>query len=266
MCVIVYKPKGTAMPPLDVLRACWERNPDGAGLMFPAGGRVRWRKGCMDWGSFERALCSLTEQRDAREIPVALHFRIATHGGVKPGCCHPFPVCKDFGRMREAEGGCDVGFMHNGTLSGLETGAGVSDSMAFAAGVLAPLRKMCSGLLSDPRASRILAASTQGSRFLLMDGEGGVRTYGRWLSEGGVLYSNLNHLAVSAPALLWDDEGQGMLFDAFAGFDAASSDLAQLGLFPSCPACPLVGECAEYLPYCADREQAAETVEAMAYG
>lgn len=166
MCVIVYKPKGVAMPTLETLRKCWERNPDGAGLMFPAGGRVRWRKGCMEWESFERALRSLTEARDTRGIPVALHFRIATHGGVKPGCCHPFPVCKDYGRMRETEGGCEVGFMHNGTLSGLETGAGVSDSMAFASGVLAPLRAMCEGFVTDKRASRLIASSTQGSRFL----------------------------------------------------------------------------------------------------
>ena len=264
MCVIVYKPKGVAMPPLETLRACWERNPDGAGLMFPAGGRVRWKKGCMEWEAFERALRPVAELRDSRELPVALHFRIATHGGVKPGCCHPFPVCKDYGRMREAEGSCEVGFMHNGTLAGLETRAGVSDSMAFASGVLSPLRAMCGDLVSDGRAARLLAASTQGSRFLLMDGAGGVAVFGRWFAEDGVLYSNLNHLAVQREAPRWGEGSQGRLFDAFMGFDPEPADLAQLGLFPACAGCPLLAECAEYLPYCADEAQAAEEAEAMA--
>ena len=264
MCVIVYKPKGVAMPPLETLRACWEHNPDGAGLMFPAGGRVRWKKGCMEWEAFERALRPVAELRDSRELPVALHFRIATHGGVKPGCCHPFPVCKDYGRMREAEGSCGVGFMHNGTLAGLETRAGVSDSMAFAAGVLSPLRAMCGDLVSDGRAARLLAASTQGSRFLLMDGAGGVAVFGRWFAEDGVLYSNLNHLAAQRQAPRWGEGSQGRLFDAFMGFDPEPADLAQLGLFPACAGCPLLAECAEYLPYCADGAQAAEEAEAMA--
>lgn len=45
MCVIVYKPKGVAMPPLETLRACWEHNPDGAGLMFQRAGASAGRRG-----------------------------------------------------------------------------------------------------------------------------------------------------------------------------------------------------------------------------
>ena len=132
-----------------------------------------------------------------------------------------------------------------------------------ASGVLAPLRAMCEGFVTDKRASRLIASSTQGSRFLLMDGAGEVGVFGRWVAKDGVLYSNLNHLAAPVAPPRWDEDGQGRLFDAFVGFDPAPSDLARLGLFPACAACPLLEECAEYLPYCADEAQAAETADAI---
>lgn len=129
MCIIVYKPEGSEMPPADTLRRCFEENPDGAGFMWPEKGRVQLRKGFMGWGDLESALSSELP-RDARELPVALHFRIATHGRVKPGCCHPFAVCKDYGAMRAESASAAAGFMHNGTLAGLDTSPNVSDSMA----------------------------------------------------------------------------------------------------------------------------------------
>lgn len=120
MCIIVYKPEGAAMPSTDTLRRCFEENPDGAGFMWPERGRVQLRKGFMGWGDLEPALSSELP-RDARGLPVALHFRIATHGRVKPGCCHPFAVCKDYRAMRAESASAAAGFMHNGTLAGLDT-------------------------------------------------------------------------------------------------------------------------------------------------
>ena len=137
--------------------------------------------------------------------------------------------------------------------------------MAFAAGVLSPLRAMCGDLVSDGRAARLLAASTQGSRFLLMDGAGGVAVFGRWFAEDGVLYSNLNHLAVQREAPRWGEGSQGAALRRLHGLRPPNPPtLAQLGLFPACAGCPLLAECAEYLPYCADEAQAAEEAEAMA--
>lgn len=254
MCVIVYKPAGAAMPSRGELRACWERNPDGAGLMYPQGGKVRLSKGFMTWEAFEEALREAEEGADLAALPVALHFRIATHGGVAPGLCHPFPVRSDYAAMRRGSALCEVGFMHNGTLSGLRTGAGVSDSMAFAASVLAPLRGMCGDLLADERAARVVGATAQGSRFLLMDGGGAVRRFGAWEASGGAMYSNLAHL--SAPLA-----GAGLL-DAYLGFSGVGAELAALGLYPPCAGCPMAPECAEALPYCADERDAA----AMAAG
>ncbi|MBQ9020703.1 MAG: hypothetical protein IJ113_01640 [Eggerthellaceae bacterium] len=260
MCVIVYKPAGCPMPGTQTLKSCWTTNPDGAGMMFPANDAVRIRKGFMEWNAFEDALSQEAAAANLDALPVALHFRIATHGAVKPGCCHPFPVCGSASAMRETEQVASVGFMHNGVLSGLPTTDAVSDSMSFAKRVLSPLDRM-SGDLFGKDASRIIGASAQGSRFLLMDGSGEVRTFGRWVAEDGIMFSNDNFhrrqsygfgipFEPNAPA-------QASLFDAYEAFAEIDRDNPKrYGLYEACAGCDLMEECAEYLPYCATAEDA----------
>ena len=149
MCIIVYKPAGIELPSKDTLRECWDNNPHGAGLMWPDGERVNLQKGYMSWEEFETALDDVTKGIDVTSTPMALHFRIATHGAIVPGCCHPFAVKDSFERMRQTKISAEVGFMHNGTLSGLETDDETSDSMAFAKSVLVPLKAMCEDFLRD---------------------------------------------------------------------------------------------------------------------
>lgn len=266
MCVIVYKPAGCPMPGTEVLRACWSANRDGAGMMFPHDGRVLIRKGFMDWGAFETALAEVAASYTLEALPLALHFRIATHGAVKPGCCHPFPVCDSASQMRVTQQDAAIGFMHNGVLSGLKTSEAVSDSMAFAKHVLSPLDRLSGDLLGDADMRKVIGSSTQGSRFLLMDGAGDVRTFGRWTSEDGVMFSNDNWMRRAPSFLQWAPEAsnrddQLRLFDAYQAFyDNCSDDPARFGLYPACTECELTPECAECLPYCADAEDA----EAMA--
>lgn len=61
------------------------------GIMWADGSNVRIQKGFMSWDAFDRALDEVTSKLDVAATPMALHFRIATHGAVKPGCCHPSP-------------------------------------------------------------------------------------------------------------------------------------------------------------------------------
>ena len=266
MCVIVYKPAGQPMPGMSTLSACWAANRDGAGFMRPESGIVRIRKGLMEWDGFAEALEAEMASCDAEALPFALHFRIATHGAVKPGCCHPFPVCGSASQMRRTEQTAAIGFMHNGVLSGLKTSEAVSDSMAFAKRVLSPLDRLSGDLLGDPDMRKVIGASTQGSRFLLMDGAGDVRTFGRWIAQDGIMFSNDNWkrrplTALGSYLAPYTTGNQMRLFDAyeaFGGFDA--DDPARYGLFPACAECEMMPECAECLPYCSDAEEA----EAMA--
>lgn len=269
MCVIVYKPAGCPMPSATMLKSCWDANPDGAGMMLPAGDTVRIRKGFMEWDAFSEALSQEAMSADLDALPVAIHFRIATHGAVKPGCCHPFPVCASASQMRVTEQSAQVGFMHNGVLSGLPTTDAVSDSMSFAKRVLSPLERMSGDLLSSDAAS-IVGASTQGSRFLLMDGAGCVRTFGRWVAEDGILFSNDNFRRRQSYGFGIpfepDMPAQASLFDAYEAFaEIDRGNPKRYGLYEACARCDLMEECAEYLPYCASAEDA-ERMTAMCSG
>ena len=123
---------------------------------------------------------------------------------------------------------------------------------------------MCEGFVTDKRASRLIASSTQGSRFLLMDGAGEVGVFGRWVAKDGVLYSNLNHLA--APRRPRRD-GTRTARGASSTRSWASTPRPRTsrssGCSPRASPAPLLEECAEYLPYCADEAQAAETADAI---
>ena len=257
MCIIVYKPEGEKLPSTDTLRACWENNPDGAGLMWPDGRRVHISKGYMTWDEFEASLNEVTSRIDVEATPMALHFRIATHGKVSPACCHPFAVKDSYERMRQTKIYAEVGFMHNGTLSGLETNESTSDSMAFAKSVLVPLKAMCQDFLDNEKALRIIDGSTQGSRFLLMSKTGDVRTFGQWVSEDGILYSNQNFRPRYSYAQPYSGETPYDAWMAFGGFDG---DLSRYSMYEPCKDCPMLLECAEYLPICTDDVQASEMV------
>lgn len=256
MCIIVYKPQGRKLPNLDTLRACWDNNPDGAGIMWPDGNKVNIRKGFMSWPDFLEALDEVTSSIEVDETPMALHFRIATHGAVVPGCCHPFAVKDSLDKMRMTDIRAEVGFMHNGTLSGLETDDATSDSMAFAKSVLVPLKAMCDDFLDDKRALRVIESSTQGSRFLLMAKDGRVRTFGQWVPDDGVYYSNRNFVPrfVDTPSLF-----DNTAFDAWMAFGGLD-DLSRYSMFDACRDCPMLLECVEYLPVCTDEVQASEMV------
>lgn len=256
MCIIVYKPQGRKLPSLDTLRACWDNNPDGAGIMWPDGEHANIAKGFMTWPEFAEALDRVTSGLDVESVPMALHFRIATHGAVVPGCCHPFAVKDSFAKMRSTDIRADVGFMHNGTLSGFKTDDATSDSMAFAKKVLVPLKAMCGDLLDDKRALRVIEGSTQGSRFLLMAKDGRVRTFGNWVHDDGIYYSNRNFVPrlVDAPSLF-----DNTAYDAWAAFGELD-DLSRYSMFDACRDCPMLFECVEYLPVCTDEVQASEMV------
>jgi len=119
VCIIVYSPPGVGAD-MGVLRSCWERNTDGAGVMFAEDGRLKIAKGFMKWRPFKRYMKRIgTERKTA--LPFAFHFRIATHGSITERNCHPFKVHDS------------MAMMHNGIMSNvpIEKEIDISDSEAF---------------------------------------------------------------------------------------------------------------------------------------
>lgn len=111
MCVIVTAVPGAMPEPEDIL-AMSETNPDGGGVSWWDGERLRVFKNVdplkivgfifSHWGRLKNSPC-------------LIHFRLATHGAVEPRNCHPFRT--------------DRGYIaHNGIAYEYEDGPHASDS------------------------------------------------------------------------------------------------------------------------------------------
>lgn len=122
MCIIAYKPAGQALPEETTLRACFINNPDGAGFMYPAkNGKIRVSKGFMTFEDFMKALIGAG---DMTELPLVMHFRIATQGTVNAANTHPFPVSSNEQTLSARESFSDIALAHNGIID-LTTSWGV---------------------------------------------------------------------------------------------------------------------------------------------
>lgn len=257
MCIIIAKPAGIQCPDLETLETCFNSNPDGAGLMFPDGDQVRIIKGFMAWDEFSSTLKALG---DTTNTSLVMHFRITTHGGTRPECCHPFPLTDDDTALRALDTRAAVGVAHNGVIHGQATDATTSDTMAYIRDVLAPLQRMAGDLLASDDAMTVVE-STIGSKLAFLEPDGAITTVGDFIEENGVFYSNSSFkpaprmwrpttppTAASAWGAFidWDDEPtDGDMFDLIARLPYAS-----------CSGCDMAEDCALDCPYCSSESEA----------
>lgn len=164
MCVLLYKPKGVKIPPYNILKACALANPHGNGF---ASERDDFRS--LDFEKFYDRVQSV----DTNEACI-LHFRLATHGSVRPSNCHPFKKG-------------DIYFAHNGILDITPYKDKTDSETAFIKYVYPVAEKY--GIDSDETAyavSQIIGSS----RFALMQGDK-VRLFGDFIEIGGIYFSNV---------------------------------------------------------------------------
>lgn len=257
MCIIVAKPAGIQCPDLETLETCFNSNPDGAGLMFPDGDQVRIIKGFMAFDEFSSTLKALG---DVTNTGLVMHFRITTHGGTRPECCHPFPLTDDDTALRALDIRAPVGVAHNGVIAGMDTDAKTSDTMAYIRDVLAPLQRMAGDLLASDDAMTVVE-STIGSKLAFLEPDGAITTVGDFIEENGVFYSNSSFKP--APRIWrpttpptssnywqticnWDDEpAEGDMFDLIARLP-----------YTFCSGCDMAEDCALDCPYCSSESEA----------
>ena len=189
MCIILYKEAGTELPKEDVLRRCERKNSDGIGLMIKKDGWIRIRKGFMN---FEEFWAAYRNEGLTKDSEFAIHFRLATAGGVSKGNCHPFPVSDniwDLKKVKFKQGdGVTQAVMHNGILG--KGNAFLSDTMMWVKDDLFVVKEH----LGSDTVMETIKKSTQGSKLLFFDG-GEVRKTGIWYEdkETGIHYSNLGY-------------------------------------------------------------------------
>lgn len=190
MCVIAAKPAGVKMPTREQIQTMWYNNPDGAGIMYVLDGQVNIDKGYMRLSDFLERVQSLQRIIDMDAIPVVLHFRIASAGGVRPENCHPFPLTACEKVIRELRCTTELGMAHNGTIHGYGNSS-LSDTMQFMLLQLAPMSRAVPRFWNNRYCLEMIANATRGSWIVLLGGDGALVTIGDFfLERNGIYYSN----------------------------------------------------------------------------
>ena len=190
MCIICFKPSGAAMPTKETLATCYAYNPDGAGYAIKRhnSNSVYFKKGFFDFEELYNAL--LAENIEKSDI-VAVHFRIATNGGLEPKNCHPFLPSHKKELVYSTEGTVKSVLFHNGILSHKYSfSKAVSDTYLFSCA----LGKKEKQLIAEKNAIKdFIEKETAGSRILYIHaGEGIIVKSGSWEldKESGCYFSN----------------------------------------------------------------------------
>lgn len=262
MCIIVAVPQNVELPKTSTLKECFQSNPDGAGFMWADGKTVHIRKGFMTWEAFEKALNDeLLSGSVGMDSAVVLHFRIATHGKVRPGCCHPFPVSDAREDFRATTFDCRFGVAHNGIIHGRNTSEDWSDSMDFICNVVAPLAKMNPSFMHNEHALDVLKGACR-SKLAIIDNAGDLALVGDFIEDDGVFYSNTSYLPVrvnwTSYRDWWDETTTTYEDRPWDDIDKLVENLP----WEACQLCTMAHECATWEPEC---ETARVAVEACAY-
>lgn len=209
MCVIVYKPKGVDCPDIETIKKCWNRNPDGAGMMWidEKEKNVKFIKGYMHLKNFLADYIPV--MKDFKNVELALHFRIKTNGTVSSKNCHPFPVTTDEGMIHDLSGESESVLMHNGILSIDVRKGDFSDSaeLAMLAGEYDSSIQYLNNVNPFLRDSKVLLFSYEG-------GTPSVNMYGdSFIKSGDLYFSNLYH--VNKPIYSGWDKYYGSYYDKY---------------------------------------------------
>lgn len=123
MCIAIVAKPGVVVPTGNLVRS-FARNSDGAGFAYvdKDNGKVRIKKGFMTSIAFLNAYQEVVKEGHHLNMPMLLHFRIATLGGINHDNCHPFPIKNG-------------ALIHNGVLWSGPSGAIKSDTREFAEGI-----------------------------------------------------------------------------------------------------------------------------------
>lgn len=181
MCVIAMLPKHIALSH-KILKNCYERNPDGFGIMAVIDGKMEVAKSMGNFNDF------LTEFRQfPQNVQRAVHFRWATHGTLEEKNCHPFPVTPD------------LYMMHNGVISTCEVDTSFSDTWNFATHDLGRPEIMDAwgpDAIARQDFREMVEKISADSKLLFMDGQGrSMMTFEKdWHQERGCWFSNKHSL------------------------------------------------------------------------
>jgi len=243
MCVIAFKPRNVAFPEERILQNCFENNPDGAGFMYPQGGKVHIRKGFETYKAFKAALDRVVKVTGDK-IPFVMHFRIATQG-FETGMTHPFPLTQSMSTMKKLRSKCSIGIAHNGVLFTSDGSKDYSDTMKFIADYLTNIIRNYSWH-KDERTVKLIENLISGSRLAIMDKNGFVKLLGKtwtedkdtkcWFSNTSYSYKKTTYYWGKSSSL-YDDDYYDYYDDGYylKPSKKVSQGSSQIGFQPQAP-------------------------------
>ena len=196
MCIIAIKKKNVPLPDENIFETMFKNNSDGAGFMYNSKGRVIIQKGYMTYEHFKNGLNRLKGSIDVYHTAIVFHFRIATHGSVCKGLCHPFPLSNKIPVLKHEYSSCKLGIAHNGIISSVKPRKGISDTMEYIASRLTKIEKECPEFYKNKKKRKAILAEID-SKMAFLDGKGDVYTVGNFIDDKGILYSNESNKEIS---------------------------------------------------------------------
>ena len=201
MCIAILNDKKKTIDFL-TLQNCWNNNQDGAGMLWTENGVLFHHKEMKDFNAFYDKY--LQVRQDNEDSRIVLHFRISTHGKVNKTNCHPFLVNDE------------LGFVHNGIISGLPHSKDYSDTYQFNKYIL---KKMPSDFLKHSGVITLIEEFISYSKLIFLDAnneytivgeEKGIWDDGNWFSNS--TYRDLGYYDVGGKKVwktqttVFDDE------------------------------------------------------------
>ena len=203
MCIIAIKKINSPIPDESILKTMFENNPDGAGFCYNYNGSVFIEKGFMTYKAFLDAINRLKDSIDVNATGMIFHFRIATHGGVNPGLCHPFPLTNKLPCLKRLNTTTNLAVVHNGVIP-IKTKGAVSDTMEYIRTKLYHRAKNNPEFYKSKRQRKAILTEIS-SKMAFLDCDGSVYTVGEFMTDNGIMYSNKSYKERTLDFCLWDD-------------------------------------------------------------
>lgn len=194
MCIIVAKNKGVALPTKKTLEQCFERNKDGAGIMYVKNNKVIIEKGLMTFQDFYKKLKSIKKEfgGDLTNKAIVMHFRIGTHGENDKATTHPFPISSNFNDLRATYFETDLGMAHNGIMSAYNYDRTLSDTQSFIKDYVSVFKELNKKFYLNNKVMEIISneANISSNKLCFLDNKENIYWYGNKVIDNGVIYSN----------------------------------------------------------------------------
>lgn len=171
MCIAIANTKGNPLTD-EQLTACWENNPDGAGIMYKEGGMLKVYKQQGSLPRFKKKYYQVVELSNC-----LVHFRVKSAGVISMSNIHPFMV----------NGG--LGFIHNGTIFKMPKDDNLSDTQIFNQAILKNLPKdfinnqAVLELIEDYCGNSKLVFMDEDEQFTIINEDRGKWSNGNWYSN-----------------------------------------------------------------------------------